>query len=89
MHFEPALLARYEGFGSVARCGHGFVHVQVGLTTLTLTEAQYQRVVALLMTDSAVNFERERLSETDLGSEAYDRQASESGDAEYPDILPN
>lgn len=88
MPCKPALLARYEGFGSVTRCGHGFVHVQVGLTTLTFSEAQYQRFVALL-TDSAANFERERLAKTELGSEAYDRQASESGDAEYPDILPN
>ena len=87
MHCESALLARYDGFGSVARCGHGFVHVQVGLTTLTFSEAQYQRFVALLA-DSAANLESERLSETDLGSEAYDRPASESGDAEYPDILP-
>lgn len=88
MHCESALLARYDGFGSVARCGHGFVHVQVGLTTLTFSEAQYQRFVALL-TDSAANFESERLSEAGLGSEAYDRPASESGDAEYPDILPS
>lgn len=88
MHCKSALLARYDGFGSVVRCGHGLVHVQVGLTTLTFPEAQYQRFVALL-TDSAANFESERLSETGLGSEAYDRPASESGDAEYPDILPS
>lgn len=88
MHCESALLARYEGFGSVVRCGHGFVHVQVGLTTLTFPEAQYQRFVALL-TDSAANFESERLSETDLGSGAYDRPVSENGDAEHPDIRPS
>ena len=88
MHCESALLARYDGFGSVARCGHGFVHVQVGLTTLTLSEAQYQCLVAMLA-DSAANFESQRLSETELESEAYDPPASESGDGEYPDILPN
>lgn len=88
MHCESALLARYDGFGSVVRCGHGFVHVQVGLTTLTFSEGQYQRFVALL-TDSAANFESERLSKAGLGPEAYDRPASESGDAEYPDILPS
>lgn len=82
MHCEPDLLARYEGFGSVARCGHGFVHIQLGIATLTLSEAQYQRFVALL-TDSAANFELQRHSET------YDHPASESSDAEYPDLRAN
>ena len=88
MSCEPALLARYDGFGSVARCGHGFVHVQLGLTTLTLSEAQYQRFVALLA-DSAANFEMQRHPGTELDSETYDRPGSESGDAEYPDMLAN
>lgn len=88
MYQEPTLLARYDGFGSVVRCGHGFVHVQVGLATLAFSEAQYQRFVALL-SDSAANFESERLSRTALGSEANDLTASESGDAEHPDILPS
>ena len=81
MHCEPALLARYDGFGSVARCGHGFVHVQLGLTTLTFSEAQYQRFVAMLA-DSAANFEMQRHSGEELGSETYDRPGSEIGDAD-------
>lgn len=88
MRCESALLAHYDGFGSVARCGHGFVHVQLGLTTLTLSEAQYQRFFALLA-DSAANFEMQRHSETELGSESYDHPGSESGDAESPDIRAN
>ncbi len=88
MHCKSALLAQYDGFGSVARCSHGFVHVQLGLTTLTLSEAQYQRFVALLA-DSAANFEMERHSGTELGSETYDQPGSENGDAEYPDMRPN
>ena len=56
MECESALLAREEGFGSVTRCGHGLVHVQLGVTTLTLTDEQYQRFVAMLA-DSAANYE--------------------------------
>ncbi len=59
MHSESGVLARQPGFGSVALCGHGFVHVQLGLTTLTLTEAQYLRFVAMV-NDSAATFETER-----------------------------
>lgn len=88
MRCESALLAHYDGFGSVTRCGHGFVHVQLGLTTLTLSEAQYQRFVALLA-DSAANFEMQRHSETEPGSESCDRPGRENGDAEYPDLRAN
>lgn len=59
MRVEPSVLARYDGFGSVARCAHGCVHVQLGGTTLTLTEFQYQRLVAMLV-DSAAAFEQQR-----------------------------
>lgn len=85
MHCEPALLARYDGFGSVARCEHGHVHVQLGLTTLTFSEAQYQRFVALL-SDSAANFELERYSRSELASDASDHPSGETGGAEYPDM---
>lgn len=56
MTAEPALLARFEGFGSVTRCAHDCVHVQLGYTTLTLTQEQYLRFVALL-SESAASFE--------------------------------
>ncbi|MDE0126756.1 MAG: hypothetical protein OXN97_19495 [Bryobacterales bacterium] len=88
MHCDTALLARYDGFGSVTRCGHGFVHVQLGQTTLTFSEAQYQRFVAMLA-DSAANFEMQRLAREGLGAETYDHTESEGQDAEYPDILPS
>ena len=52
MPHTPAMLAQYEGFGSVALCAHHFVHVQLGFTTITLTETQYSR-----LSDSAANFE--------------------------------
>lgn len=39
MNGEPALLARYDGFGSVALCARGCIHLQIGSTILTLTEA--------------------------------------------------
>ena len=69
MHAEPSVLARYEGFGSVARCRRGCVHVQLGGTTLTLTEFQYQRLVAMLV-DSAAAFERQRGGFDSLASDA-------------------
>lgn len=53
---QPAVLAQSEGFGSVALCAHQLVHVQVGFTTMTLTETQYSKLVALL-SDSASNLE--------------------------------
>ena len=59
MSSGSAVLARYEGFGSVVCCSHGMVHVQLGMTTLTFTEAQYHRFVAMLA-DSAANFETRR-----------------------------
>ena len=81
MQCEPALLARYDGFGSVTRCGHGFVHVQLGQTTLTFSEDQYQRFVAMLA-DSAANAEMQRLSREELGLETYDHTEGEGQDAE-------
>ena len=53
---EPAVLARYEEFGSVTCCAHGCVHVQLGHTVMVLTEEQYLRFVAMLA-DSAASFE--------------------------------
>ena len=43
MQCESALLAREDGFGSVTRCGHRLVHVQLGVTTLTLTGLKHNR----------------------------------------------
>ena len=56
MPHEPAPLVQYEGFGSVTLCTHHCIHVQLGFTTMTLTEAQYFRLVAML-SESAANFE--------------------------------
>ena len=56
MHRSSGLLAQYDGFGAVMRCNHGCVHIQYGATTLTLSEAQYLRFVALLA-ESAANYE--------------------------------
>lgn len=88
MDCEPAVLAHCAGFGSVTRCGHGLVHVQLGQTTLTFSGARYQRFVAMLA-HSAANFEMQRQSRTELGSQANGRPESESADAEYPDLLAN
>ena len=69
MRSASGLLARYDGFGSVVCCSHGLVHVQLGATTLTLTEAQYERFVAMLA-DSAANYEIQREPSLGLGIEA-------------------
>ena len=53
---RPAVLAQSEGFGSVFLCASQMFHVQVGFTSMTLTETQYSKLVALL-SDSAANFE--------------------------------
>jgi hypothetical protein len=53
---KPVVLARYEDFGSVSRCLHGCVHIQLGHTVMVLTEEQYLRYVAMV-TESAANFE--------------------------------
>jgi len=57
MLHKAAILARYEEFGSVTRCAHGCVHVQLGHTVMVLTEEQYLRFVAMV-TDSAANYEQ-------------------------------
>ncbi len=80
---EPALLARYDGFGSVALCAHGCVHVQIGSTTLTLTEAQSQRLVAMLA-DSAADFEMQRQSRKRPGDEDADCAAPATGFPGFP-----
>ena len=88
MQCESALLAREDGFGSVTRCGHGLVHVQLGVTTLTLTDEQYQRFVAMLA-DSAARYElwrhTEELSRLDEGHAA----STEGTDADCSSPLPN
>ena len=88
MSAEPGLLARYEGFGSVACCPHGFVHIQLGLTTLTLTEAQYQRFVAMLA-DSAANFELRGPSSLQTGSSPSDCQGGDPPESDCGGLRPN
>lgn len=83
MHCEAVVLAQYSGFGSVFRCTHGFVHVQLGLTTLTLTEERYQRLVAML-TDSAANFELQRQGFTAMDGAEPDSAGPESPEANFP-----
>lgn len=83
MNGEPALLARDDGFGAVALCSHGCVHVQIGSITLTLTESQYQRFVAML-TDSAADFEMRRAGRTQAGDEDSGSRASEGDFLECP-----
>lgn len=56
MHAKPIVLARYQDFGSVTRCLHGCVHVQVGHTVMVLTSDQYQDLVAMI-NESAANHE--------------------------------
>ena len=88
MQCESALLAREDGFGSVTRCGHGLVHVQLGVTTLTLTDGQYQRFVAMLV-DSAASYEMRRHAngacELDEGKGAD----TEGTDADYSNPFRN
>ena len=88
MNAETGLLARYEGFGSVACCPHRFVHVQLGLTTLTLTEAQYQRFVAMLA-DSAANFELRGPSALESAANHADHQGGDLSESDHRDLLPN
>ena len=66
MHVGSGLLAQYEGFGAIMRCSRGCVHIQYGATTLTLSDAQYLRFVALLA-ESAANYEL--LRQPSLGAE--------------------
>ncbi len=38
MHDKTAVLARYQGIGSVVRCADGCIHAQLGSVTVSLTE---------------------------------------------------
>lgn len=84
MHLEPSMLARQPGFGSVAVCRHGLVHIQLGLTTLTLTEAQYLRFVAML-TDSAATFEMERQSRLERPSDPTEVAKRRRSEGDFTD----
>ena len=75
---EPCVLAQDDGFGSVVSCSHGFLHVQYGSATLTLTESQYHRFVALLV-DSAANFELRRHTATRSTDSAARRFGADRG----------
>ena len=86
MHCEPSVLSRQPGFGSVAVCGHGLVHVQLGLTTLTLSEAQYLRFVAMV-NDSAASFEMERQISLEGPSDRASVTKRKSPDADFSDYL--
>ncbi len=56
MQREVLTLASAGRFGSVTQCDHGCIHLQLGQVSITLTEPQYMRLVALVA-DSAANFE--------------------------------
>ena len=56
MPHESTMFARRQRFGSVYRCLQGSVHVQLGVTTIALSDEQYLRFVAPA-NDSAANFE--------------------------------
>ena len=88
MQCESALLAREDGFGPVTRCGHGLVHVQIGVTTLTLADAQYQRFVAMLV-DSATSCESRRLANGSRLLDEVNRVGTEGTDADYSNPFRN
>lgn len=79
------MLAQYEGFGSVVTCPHGHVHVQIGCTTLTFSEAQHQRFVAMLL-ESASNSELLRTAETGGFERAGAGPARPEESADWPSI---
>lgn|GEM_PF-4985657 len=56
MQPEVLTLANAGRFGSITQCDHGCIHLQLGQVSITLTEQQYLRLVALV-SDSAANFE--------------------------------
>lgn len=88
MQCESALLAREDGFGSVTRCGHGLVHVQLGATKLTLTDDHYQRFVAMLA-DSDASYEMWRHSDQRSRLDEASAAGTEGTDADYTNPLPN
>ncbi len=74
MQDKTAVLARYEGTGSVVRCSHGCIHVQLGPVAISLTEENYLRFVAMLA-DSAANFELFRQAGGELDFDSTSRPA--------------
>jgi len=72
MKHESAVLARHDGFGSVTRCSHGRVHVRLGVTTMTLTDEEYVRFVAML-NDSAAKYESSPSVQDELERESFGR----------------
>ena len=69
MHAKPRLFARREGFGSVIRCAHGCIHLQLGGTTITLNDEQYLQLVAMV-SDSAASYEFFRPDSSEDGTES-------------------
>ena len=88
MRCESALLAREDGFGSVTRCGHGLVHVQLGVTALTLTDEQYQRFVAMLV-DSAATHETRHHANGSCQLDDINGGGTEPTDADYSNPFQN
>ena len=88
MHCESALLAHEDGLSSVTRCGHGLVHVQLGVTTLTLTDEQYQRFVAMLI-DSAASYETRRHANGSCQLDEVSGAGTEGTDADYSNPFRN
>ncbi len=84
MKGNSGLLARYEGLGSVVCCTRGCVHVQLGVTAFTLTEAQYLRLVAMLA-HSAANYEMHRRSSFRARNEAIEGAGADREESDYPD----
>jgi hypothetical protein len=64
---ESKILASYDRFGSVMRCQHGCVHIQLGQVSISLSEEQYLRLAAMI-NESAANFEffREPVTESEI-----------------------
>ncbi len=64
---EARILANYDRFGSVMRCAHGCIHIQLGQISISLSEEQYLRLTAMI-TDSAASFEffRDAVTESEI-----------------------
>ncbi|MBI1353506.1 MAG: hypothetical protein GC160_04110 [Acidobacteria bacterium] len=74
MPLDQQVLAHYERFGSVTRCSHGCVHLQLGQMSLSLTAEQYLRFVAMV-SESAANFEFFRSALTESEQDDRDETA--------------
>lgn len=67
----PQLFAHRDGFDSIYRCSQSCLHVQVGMTTFTLSDQQHLELVALV-TDSATRYEPLRTSHSEVEEPSHD-----------------